>query len=105
MSFKMPTQVSNLTGTTLATVVHWKECASKMSGDPQLEFTFKTEKGNTFSLWMTITSARAVNTFLDAGILKKTGEDEFDVVPLAQQPRLKVTLKSGKLEKFERVTR
>lgn len=102
MPWQKPTQPSKLTGKTRAKVTNWKEVSSKF-GQPQIQFTFTTEKGNQFSLWCSVTSERAVNTFLDAGILRETGPDEFDVVSLQLQPTLIVQLKDGKLEKFETI--
>lgn len=101
MPFKKPTQPSKLTGTTRAKVTAWKETRSQFGGQSQIQFDFLTDAGNKFSLWMNVTSSKAVETFLDAGILKETSPDEFDVVSLQLQPKVKVTLKDGKLVKFE----
>lgn len=103
MPFKMPTEPSKLTGTTRARVTKWKETVSRIDGKPQIQFDFQTDAGNSFSLFMTVTSQKAVETFLDAGILKVVSDDEYDVVPLAQQPKLKVTLENGKLKKFDKI--
>lgn len=97
--FALPTG-AKFTGTTIAKVIGWKSVTSKF-GDAQLEFEFLSERGNRFSLWCTVTSERHVRTFLDAGILTMIGETEFSITPIASQPRLKVTLKEGKLIAFQ----
>jgi hypothetical protein len=100
MPFKMPVTPSKLTGKTRARCVGWKETVSKMDGQPQVQFMFVTERGNTFNLYMNINSLKAVDTFLNAGILHQLSEGEFDIVGLHSQPFLWVTLKEGKLVAF-----
>lgn len=99
-AYKIPSKPSVLTGRTIAKVIAVKETKSPRYGEPQLQFDFLTEKDTRFSLWCNVTSRRSVETFLDAGILRRIGDDEFEVTPIASQPRLAITLKDGKLEKF-----
>lgn len=101
MGYKLPSTPSTLTGKTRASVTAYKEVSSKYG--PQIEFEFTTEKGTRFRAWMTITSLNQVLKFLEAGILRKIAEDEFEPVPIGLQPKLTVTLNKGRVEKFEQI--
>jgi hypothetical protein len=103
MPFPMPVKQSDLTGTSTSRVTTWKEVRSKIDGGAQIEFTLTSERGTVFQLYMTVRSLNQVNVFLEAGILRKTSEDEFDVTPIPLQPSVKVTLDKGKLKGFEKV--
>lgn len=98
MGYKLPSQPSTLTGTTRARVTAFKEVSSKYG--PQIEFEFTTDRGTRFRAWMTITSMKQVQNFLEAGILRTIADDEFEVVPIGIQPHLSVTLDKGKVTKF-----
>lgn len=99
MPYKIPSQPSTLTGETKGRVTGFKEVRGQYG--PQIQFDLTTDRGTRFNLWMNLDSGKAVNTFMEAGILRVIGEDEFEVVPIGMQPHLKITLKNGKLVKFD----
>lgn len=99
MGYKLPDQPSKLTGKTRGRVTSFKEVSSKFG--PQIEFGFTTDRGNSFRAWMSITSAKQVQTFLEAGILRLVADDEFEPTPIGLQPHLTITLDKGKVTKFD----
>lgn len=98
--FKMPVDGAKLSGRTIAKVTKYEAATSRVGGDPQIAFEFTTRRQTRFTLWMTISSHKAVTTFLNAGILRLIGEQEVEVLPLSLQKEIGVELKDGKLITF-----
>ena len=103
MAYKMPVSPSKLTGKTRAKVVGWSEAVSKFDNQPQIQFEFETERATRFILWINITSAKSVEIFIKAGILKQLSVEEFEIVETQNQPFLWVTLQEGKLIEFTKI--
>lgn len=101
--FLMPKAGTRLSGTYLARLERVTATKSKFNDKAQMALEFRTEKDTPFTLYLTVSSRKSVQTFLDAGVLRKVGEEEVELVPKIEQPWVRVTLDEGKLREIIKV--
>jgi hypothetical protein len=99
-TFTIPATQGRMTGTTHGRVIAAKKVQGRYGS--QLELTLLTDKGNTVIFWLNLTSFKAVDMGLKAGVLVAVGEGLARVRHMESQPTIYLELKAGRFVKMEK---